>query len=122
MRIPLALLAGILLLFVSPVTTSADTITFAPSQAGFLSNDDPTRNWAPLLESIGVYHFGTAEHLSYLQFDLSNWMGSRAISNIELTLSSNSVSQFLGTPVEIAVYAVPSNAWTTNTITWNNQP
>jgi hypothetical protein len=110
--------------FVSCISPAwATTITtFTPTQAGFLLSDQPTRNVAPLLEQIGVHNFGGLEHVSYLQFDLSGFTGPRDITDVSLTLTVASGSQFFGTPLPIDIYLANSNAWTTNSITWNNQP
>jgi hypothetical protein len=123
MRMPIFLVAAAVV-FVSYISSAGATTitTFTPSQVGFLLSDQPTINAAPGLEQIGVHHFGGVEHVSYLQFGLSGFTGPRDITDITLTMTWASVSQFLGTPVPINVYLANSNAWTTNSITWNNQP
>jgi hypothetical protein len=117
-----SLLATLLFVSLTPVVASADTSTFTPTQVGFLLSDQPTINAAPGLEQIGVYHLDGLENRSYLQFDLSGYNGPRDFTAITLTMTVASVSQFFGTPVPINVYLANSNAWTTNSITWNNQP
>lgn len=121
MRIPVFLVIAVLVFGIS--SAWADTITtFTPSQVGFLLSDQPTTNAAPGLEQIGVYHFDDLEYVSYLQFDLSGFTGPRDITDKTLTMTWASVSQFFGTPVPINVYLANSDAWTTDSITWNNQP
>jgi len=111
--------AALLLACITPGTAASTTVTLNPSADTYADQDNPTTNFSTSAE---IRVGRTTEFLtlrrSYLRFNLSSIPANAVVSSAQLRLHLNLGD---GPIVTITLYEV-DEAWTSSSLTWNNQP
>jgi hypothetical protein len=104
---------------VAPVSSSAGTYYFFPTEDAFVTSFAPDSTPSNLTLNVGVTAANSYLR-TYLKFDLSSTIPAGEV----ITAGTLQLYCFdiVGNPPSINIAAVADNTWSETTLTWNNQP